>query len=197
MDIKMLTKRYSTPMYAKILGVILFPAAFILMLVLPVFELIPQDQYLNVFNNQCVAKGAYDSTQYTMYTMMPNDYHNDGIMIAFIIVAALCVVCGIFLLFANRPKMAAAPASIILAEVIFSIFRSPYKLYEATNFFKAYKPEYADGANGFVHQYKAGDEFSIFSCFAQYWVLWIAAIVLLAGVIVAIASTKTLIEKKK
>lgn len=197
MDIKMLTKRYATPMFAKVLGVILFPAAFVLMLVLPVFELIPQDQYLNVFNNQCVAKGAYDSTQYTMFTMMQNDYHNGGIMIAFIIVAALCVCCGIFLLFANRPKMAAAPAALILTEVVFSIFRSPYKLYEAKDFFKAFKPEIADGANGFVHQYKTGEDFSIFNCFTQYWVLWIAAILLFVGVIVAIATTKTLIEKKK
>ena len=197
MDIKMLTKRYSTPMYAKVLGTLLFPAVFILMLVLPVFEMIPQDQYLNVFNNQGVANGSYESTQYTMYTMMQNDYHTGGVMIGFIVVAVLCVLCGIFFLWANRPKIAAAPASIILAEVVFSIFRSPAKLYTGEEFFKAFKPENASGAEGFVHQYKAGDGFEIFHRFGQYWVLWIAAILLLAAVIVAIAVTKTLIEKKK
>ena len=106
-------------MCAKVLGTLLFPAVFILMLVLPVFEMIPQDQYLNVFNNQGVANGSYESTQYTMYTMMQNDYHTGGVMIGFIVVAVLCVLCGIFLLWANRPKIAAAPASIILAEVVF------------------------------------------------------------------------------
>ena len=123
MDIKMLSKRYSTPGYIKVIGTLLFPAVFILMLVLPVFEMIPEDQYINVFNNQGVATGTYSSTQYTMFTMLQNDYHTGTTMAIFMVVAILSVICGIFFLWVNRPKLAAIPASLILVEVVFSVFR--------------------------------------------------------------------------
>ncbi len=195
MDIKMLSKRYSTPGYIKVIGTLLFPAVFILMLVLPVFEMIPEDQYINVFNNQGVATGTYSSTQYTMFTMLQNDYHNGAVMTIFIIVGVLSVLCGIFFLWVNRPKLAAIPASIILVEIIFSVFRSPAKLFTAVEYCNANGIS-ADGADGFVHRYTNGSP-EIFHRFGQYWLLWIAGIVLLAVVIWAIAGSKTLIEKKK
>ena len=74
MDIKMLTKRYRTPVFAKGLGSILFIAVVVLMIALPVFELIPQSEYINVFNLSGSAKGDYSSTTYTIFTMMENDY---------------------------------------------------------------------------------------------------------------------------
>lgn len=196
MDIKMLTKRYSTPGYAKVIGTLLFPAVFILMLVLPVFEMIPEEQYLNVFNNQGVAGGSYSSKTFTMFTMLENDYHNGGIVVAFIVVAALAVLCGICFLWMNRPKLAAFPAAVLLVEIVFSIFRSPLKLYTGAEYCKI-SGATDDGAAGFVHRYQAGDGFEIFHRFGQYWLLWIAGIVLLAFIIVAIVRTKTLIEKKK
>ena len=71
MDIKMLTQRYSTPMYIKVIGTLLFPAVFIMMLVLPVFELIPYQQYANVFNAKGEATGAYEATNKTIFSMLP------------------------------------------------------------------------------------------------------------------------------
>ena len=196
MDIKILTTRYSTPGFVKIIGTLLFPAVLILMLVLPVFEMIPEDQYLNVFNNQGVASGSYSSKTFTMFTMLENDYHNNAIMVWFIIVAVLAVLCGICFLWMNRPKLAAIPASVLLVEIIFSIFRSPLKLYTGAEYCKI-SGATDDGAAGFVHRYQTTDGFAIFHRFGQYWLLWIAGIILLAFIIVAIVRTKTLIEKKK
>lgn len=196
MDIKMLSNRYSTPGYVKAIGTLLFPAVFILMLVLPVFEMIPEDQYLNVFGVNGVASGSYTSTQYTMFTMLKNDYHSGAVVGWFIAVAVLCVLCGIFFLWVNRTKLAAIPASVMLAMVIFSVFRSPLKLYTGAEWAKLNSLP-ADGAVGFVHRYQIGDGYEIFHRFGQYWVLWIAVIVLLAFVIFGIVKTKTLIEKQK
>ncbi len=70
MDISILTKRYSTPVAIKAIGSIVFIVAFIMMVAIPVFALIPQDQYINVFNMQGVANGTYDSTTYTIFTML-------------------------------------------------------------------------------------------------------------------------------
>lgn len=195
MDIKMLSKRYSTPGYLKAIGTLLFPAVFILMLVLPVFEMIPEDQYINVFNNQGVATGTYSAKSFTMFTMLENDYHTGAVMAIFMVVAILSVLCGIFFLWVNRAKLAAIPASLILAEVIFSVFRSPAKLYTAAEYFQA-KGLSTDGADGFVHFYNNGQP-EIFHCLGQYWLLWVCAFVLLAAVIWAIIASKTLIEKKK
>lgn len=196
MDVSILTKRYSTPGYAKIIGTLLFPAVFILMLALRVFEMIPEDQYLHVFNNQGVATGSYKSQTQTMFTMLKYDYHNDAVMVWFIIVGVLAVLCGIAFLWMNRPKLAAIPASVLLAEIIFSVFRSPLRLYTAKDYFKMHGLP-TDGASGFVHRYKVGELYEIFHRFGYYWVLWIAGAVLLAAVIVAIVRTRTLIEKKK
>ena len=74
MDINILTKRYSTPTALKALVSILFIVTFILLVAVPVFELIPQDQYINVFNLQGVPSGSYESTSYTVFTMLQNDY---------------------------------------------------------------------------------------------------------------------------
>ena len=49
----------------------------------------------------------------------------------------------------------------------------------------------------FIHQYTVDGKDYIWSRLGQYWVLWVAALVLLAFSIVAIVKTKTLIEKKK
>ena len=195
MDVKILSKRSSTPGYLKVIGTLLFPAVFILMLVLPVFEMIPEDQYINVFNNQGVATGTYSSTQYTMFTMLENDYHTGTVMAIFMDVAILSALCGLFFLWVNRAKLAAIPASLLLAEVIFSVFRSPAKLYTSAEYFSANGLS-TDGAEGFVHRYTNGDP-TIFHRFGQYWLLWICAFVLLAVVIWAIIASKTLIEKKK
>ena len=43
MDISILTKRYSTPVAIKAIGSIVFIVAFIMMVAIPVFALIPQD----------------------------------------------------------------------------------------------------------------------------------------------------------
>ena len=197
MDITILTKRYSTPGSSKIIGTLLFPLVFILMLAIPVFEMIPEASYLNVFNNQGVPSGSYDSTQYTMYTMMNNDYHSGAWMAWFIVFGVLSVICGVAFLWMNRAKLAAIPASILLAEVIFSVFRSPLKLYTGAEYCKAISKATTDGADGFVLRYANGDNFEIFRTLGSYWVLWLAAIVLLAFVIYTIVVTKTLIEKKK
>ena len=197
MDVSILTKRYSSPGTAKVIGTLLFPLVFILMLVLPVFEMIPEAEYLNVFNNQGVPSGGYSSTQYTMFNMMNNDYHSGAWAAWFIVFGVLSVLCGIAFLLMNRAKLAAIPASIILAEVIFSVFRSPAKLYTGVEYCKAISKATTDGADGFVLRYQNGDAFEIFRTLGQYWVLWCAAIVLLAFVIYTIVVTKTLIEKKK
>lgn len=196
MDVSILTKRYSTPGYAKIIGTLLFPAVFILMLVLPVFEMIPEEQYLNVFNNQGVATGSYKSQTYTIFTMLKNDYHTNAVMVWFIIFGVLAVICGIAFLWMNRPKLAAIPMSVLLTEIIFSIFRSPLKLYTAKAYWDMHGLS-SDGASGFVHRYQNGDAYEIFHRFGSYWVLWIAGLVLLVFIIVAIVRTATLIAKKK
>lgn len=213
MDIKILTNRYSTPMYVKVIGTLLFPAIFILMVVLPVFEMIKLSDYANVFNINGVAKGSYDSTQYTIYTMLENDYHNGGVMVGFIIFAVLAVICGIAFLWMNRTKLAVIPASVLFVEVIFSIFRSPDAFYDAKHVADFWQQSInagfvqncaTDDATGYVARYfcdGTADTVSandlIFNRMGQYWVLWIAAIVLMAFCIFGVVKTKTLIEKKK
>ena len=215
MDIKILTKRYSTPSFVKAIGSILFIAVVVLLIALPVFELIPQDQYINVFNYNGTPKGgAYDSTTYTIFTMMQNDYGSGlamGIMLTQCIISAIA---GVALLWMNRPKFAAIPASLILWTVIFSAFRAtqtgvnkdvPAKLFMGPEFWSSVHKNIAsqDGSfeelskGSFVQQYtKDGDNF-IFNTLGRYWVLWVMAILLLAFVIFGIVVTKTLIEKKK
>ena len=45
MNVKILTTRYKTPSFIKLIGSILFIAVVVLMIAMPVFELIPQGQY--------------------------------------------------------------------------------------------------------------------------------------------------------
>ena len=217
MDISILTKRYSTPMYVKVIGTLLFPAVFILMLVLPVFELIPFEEYGMVFNIHGVAStSSYSSTKYTMFQMLPNDYKNGAVMGCFIAVAILCVICGIAFLWMNRAKLAAIPASIMAVMTIFSYLRSPEpdgkagdkiiryfydsnhveEFWEKVNQNVRPVPNTGD-ASGCVMEYKVDGKEVVFNQFGQYWLLWIASGVLLAFVIFAIVKTKTLIEKKK
>ena len=202
MDVKMITKRYSTPTIIKIIGTLLFPAAFIIMMFLPVFELIPQDVYLNVFNTQGVASTAYESTQYTIFTMLANDYGSNLAMIIFVTQCVLAALCGVALLWMNRPKIATVPAAVLLWSVIFSVFRSPAKLFTGEEFWEyvtknglAASPN--STASGFVIKYTVGGKDYIFNTLGQYWVLWCVAILVLTLTIVGIVLTKTLIEKKK
>lgn len=215
MDIKMLTKRYRTPVFAKGLGSILFIAVVVLMIALPVFELIPQGEYINVFNLGGGTKGeVYSSTTYTIFTMMENDYGSGlamGIMLTQCIISAIA---GVALLWMNRPKFAAIPASLILWTVIFSVFRAtqtgvnkevPAKLFTGPEFWTSINKNVAsvdgnidvDAKGTFIQQYTKGDENFIFNTLGRYWVLWVMAIVLLAFVILSIIVTKTLVEKKK
>ncbi len=201
MDIKMLTKRYSTPMYVKVIGTLLFPAVFIVMLVLPVFELIPYQQYATVFNAMGEPSGGYDATTKTMFAMLPLDYNSSATEVAFIIVAVVCVVCGIAFLWMNRAKLAAIPASILLTEIVFSFLRSPNPFYDINHiadFWEEANPAVSTkDVAGCVMQYNVdGDDF-IFRQLSQYWMLLVCGVVLLAFVIFAIVSTKTLVEKKK
>ena len=46
MNVKILTTRYKTPSFIKLIGSILFIAVVVLMIAMPVFELIPQGQYI-------------------------------------------------------------------------------------------------------------------------------------------------------
>ncbi len=93
MDISILTKRYSTPVAIKAIGSIVFIVAFIMMVAIPVFALIPQDQYINVFNMQGVANGTYDSTTYTIFTMLANDY-GSGLAMGIMLLSAVSLSCG-------------------------------------------------------------------------------------------------------
>ena len=192
MDIKMLSKRYSTPGYVKVIGTILFPAAFILIVVMPVFELIPQDQFMNVFNAQWVATGSsYTAEQLSMFTMLANDYGSGPAMGIFMAQCILSVIAGVALLWVNRPKLAAIPAAVMLWSIVFSVFRSPAHLYTGKEFWGT-----AD-ATDFVSVYTKDGVNSVFHTLGNYWMLWVCGIVLLAFAVFAIVSTKTLIEKKK
>ena len=212
MDINILTKRYSTPTALKALVSILFIVTFILLVAVPVFELIPQDQYINVFNLQGVPSGSYESTSYTVFTMLQNDYGSGLAMGIMLTQCILSVICGIALIWMNRPKMAAIPASVLLWQVIFSLFRSrqtaintkvPATLFTGHEFWESVSKsggtfdQPIDKASGFVQQYTHDDKNFIFGYLGGYWVLWVFAFVLLAFVIVAIVKSKTLIEKKK
>lgn len=212
MDIKMLTKRYGTPTYIKAIGTILFPAVLILIIILPVFELIPQEQYINVFNLQGVANGNYDSTQYTIFTMMQNDYGTGLAMGIMLTQCILSAIAGVILLWINRPKIAAIPASVMLWTIIFSVFRArqtginkdvPAKLFTGKEFWTeiAKSGHTVNGdpsdATGFVQQYTHDGSNFVFRFLSDYWVVWVCGLVLLAFVIFAIVKTKTLIEKKK
>lgn len=212
MDISILTKRYSTPVAIKAIGSIVFIVAFIMMVAIPVFALIPQDQYINVFNMQGVANGTYDSTTYTIFTMLANDYGSGLAMGIMLTQCILSVICGIAFLWMNRPKLAAIPAALIFWQVIFSVFRArqtginkavPAKLFSGVEFWTSVDKSIAsqdqpiDKATGFVQQYTHDGQDFIFQYLGNYWMLWCIAIVLLAVVIVAIVTTKTMIEKKK
>lgn len=212
MDISILTKRYSTPVAIKAIGSIVFIVAFIMMVAIPVFALIPQDQYINVFNMQGVANGTYDSTTYTIFTMLANDYGSGLAMGIMLTQCILSVICGIAFLWMNRPKLAAIPAALIFWQVIFSVFRArqtginkavPAKLFTGVEFWTSVDKSIAsqdqpiDKATGFVQQYTHDGQDFIFQYLGNYWMLWCIAIVLLAVVIVAIVTTKTMIEKKK
>lgn len=203
MDVKMITKRYSTPTIIKVIGTLLFPAAFIIMMVLPVFELIPQDVYVNVFNTHGVAATAYESTQYTIFTMLANDYGSGLAMGIFVTQCILAALCGIALLWMNRPKIAVAPAAVLLWTVIFSVFRSPATLFTGEEYWTLVNKnglaavEDVKNASGFVNQYSVGGKDYIFNTLGQYWVLWCVGILVLALTIAGIVVTKTLVEKKK
>lgn len=203
MDVKMISKRYSTPTIIKIIGTLLFPAAVIIMMLLPVFELIPQDAYVKVFNIAGVATGSYESTQYTIFTMLANDYGSGLAMGIFVTQCILAAICGIALLWVNRPKIATAPAAVLLWTVIFSVFRSPAKLFTGAEYWTYANKEglasveNANSASGFVTQYSIDGKDYIFNTLGQYWVLWCLGILVLALTIAGIIVTKTLIEKKK
>lgn len=203
MDVKMITKRYSTPTIIKVIGTLLFPAAFIIMMILPVFELIPQDVYVNVFNTHGVPATAYESTQYTIFTMLANDYGSGLAMGIFVTLCILASLCGIALLWMNRPKIAVAPAAVLLWTVIFSVFRSPATLFTGEEYWIFANKnglaavEDVKNASGFVNQYSVGGKDYIFNTLGQYWVLWCIGLLLLAFTIVGIVVTKTLVEKKK
>ena len=204
MDVKMISKRYSTPTYIKAIGTLLFPAVFVVMLVMPIFELIPQDVYLNVFNVNGVATGSYESTQYTLFTMLANDYGNNIGFTVFMIQSILAVVCGVALLWVNRAKLAVIPAAVLMWEVIFSVFRSPAKLFTGVEFWTEMNKAglasvdvstVPDG--GFVSRYAVDGKDCIFNTLGNYWMLWVCGLVLMAAVIAGVAVTKTLIEKQK
>ncbi|MEE3334405.1 MAG: hypothetical protein VZR54_09110 [Ruminococcus sp.] len=208
MDIRILTDRYSTPMYIKIIGTLLFPALLILMLAMPVFELIPLETYGNIFNHNGVATGSYESDKYSIFSMLKIDYCADWVTTIFVVIAVLAVNYGILLLWINRPKMAMAPAAILFVEIIFSIFRSPDVFYnikgrpDAPEFWQHISDTIASqdstkDAQYFIHEYHVNGKTEIFNRFGYYWVLWIAGIVLIGFLIFAIVKTKTLIEKKK
>ena len=211
MDISILTKRYSTPVAIKAIGSIVFIVAFIMMVAIPVFALIPQDQYINVFNMQGVANGTYDSTTYTIFTMLANDYGSGLAMGIMLTQCILSVICGIAFLWMNRPKLAAIPAALIFWQVIFSVFRArqtginkavPAKLFTGVEFWTSVDKSIAsqdqpiDKATGFVQQYTHDGQDYIFQYLGNYWMLWCIAIVLLAVVIVAIVTTKTMINHR-
>ena len=219
MDIRILTDRYSTPMYIKIIGTLLFPALLILMLAMPVFELIPLETYGNIFNHNGVATGSYESDKYSIFSMLKIDFFSmlkmtkidywaDWVPTIFVVIAVLAVNYGILLLWINRPKMAMAPAAILFVEIIFSIFRSPDVFYnikgrpDAPEFWQHISDTIASqdstkDAQYFIHEYHVNGKTEIFNRFGYYWVLWIAGIVLIGFLIFAIVKTKTLIEKKK
>ena len=193
-------------MYVKVIGTLLFPAVLILMLVLPVFELIPLEEYANVFNIHGVPNGStYHPINKTMFSMLPLDYHHNSVETAFIIVAVLCAVCGIAFLWMNRAKLAAIPASLMLVMAVFSFLRSPNPFYDENHvedFWEMVNKNIrpipsTEDATGCIMQYKIDGKDYILHQLAQYWILWVAAAVLLAFVIFAIVKTKTLIEKKR
>ena len=167
-----------------------------------------------MFNLQGVANGSYDSTTYTIFTMMENDYGSGlamGIMLTQCIISA---VAGVALLWMNRPKFAAIPASLILWTVVFSVFRAtqtgvnkdvPAKLFTGPEFWTNINKNVAsvdgnidvDAKDTFVQQYTKDGTDYIFNTLRDYWILWVAGIVLLAFVIFSIVVTKTLVQKKK
>ena len=199
-------------MYIKVIGTLLFPAVFLIMFLMPVFEMIPQEQFIKVFNFNGEMVGAtYDSTKYTIFTMLTNDYGNAA-QVIFMIQTILAVVCGVVFLWMNRPKLATIPAAVMLWATVFSAFRSTVQtdnmdadrvfftgngFWEFMNDSGLAKFSSADSASGFIHRYKIGGQFNILHVLSQYWVVWVAAIVLLAFSIAAIVLTKTMIEKKK
>lgn len=200
-------------MYIKVIGTLLFPAVFLIMFLMPVFEMIPQEQFIKVFNfNGEMIGETYDSTKYTIFTMLTNDYGTNAAQVIFLIQTILAVVCGIIFLWINRPKLATIPAAVVLWAAIFSAFRSTVqtdvmdadRIFFTGNGFWEFMNDSglaafssSDSASGFIHRYKINGQFNILHVLSQYWVIWCAAIVLLAFTIVAIAVTKTLIEKKK
>ena len=208
MDIKMLTNRYSTPMYIKVIGTLLFPLVFILMVAIPVFEMIPLDQYAKVFNFKGEATGSYSADTYTIFGMLNIDYPSGAALGFFMTFSILAVICGIAFLWMNRAKLAAAPMAVLFITVIFSLFRSPTHFYNGNEAYDFWNKLYTAGlqtrgtidqndTDYFIHQYTVDGKDYIWSRLGQYWVLWVAALVLLAFSIVAIVKTKTLIEKKK
>lgn len=220
MNVKILTTRYKTPSLLKIIGTILFITVVVLMIVLPVFELIPQDEYINVVNLKGEFKdgASYSSETYTIFTMMENDYTDTyGIALSIMMTQTIVAgVVGIALLWMNRPKIAMVPAAVIFWTIIFSVFRAtktilndsvPAKLFGGNDFWDmvgastdiANKGTYDENSlkGVFMQQYTKDGKDYIFNQFGRYWLLWIAGILLIAGVIVAIVLTKTMIEKKK
>ena len=220
MDIKILTKRYKTPSYIKGIGSLLFIAVIILMIALPVFELIPQEQYANVFNLNGSAKGnTYDSTSYTIFQMMEYDYGSGLAMGIMLTQCILSAVAGIALLWMNRPKLALIPTSLICWTVIFSVFRATStminpdvnaKILNGHEFWTEYvsSPDSIVASmdqltlekatkGTYIQRYTIDGKNYIFNTFGRYWLLWVGAFLLLVCSIAAIIVTKTLIEKKK
>ena len=216
MNVKILTTRYKTPSFIKLIGSILFIAVVVLMIAMPVFELIPQDQYITAFNyDGSVKEGAtYTAETFTIFTMMEHDYGNAAAMGIMITQCILGAVAGVALLWMNRPKLAAIPAAVICWTIIFSVFRAtqtgvnkvlPAKLFDGPEFWTSVNKNIAslDGPFGdaskgtYVQQYTIDGKNYIFETFARYWLVWVAGGVLIACVIAAILLTKTLIEKKK
>ena len=216
MNVKILTTRYKTPSFIKLIGSILFIAVVVLMIAMPVFELIPQGQYIEAFNyDGALKEGAtYTSETYTVFTMMQHDYGNAAAMAIMMTQCILGAVAGVALLWMNRPKFAAIPASLILWTVVFSVFRAtqtgvnkdvPAKLFTGPEFWTNINKNVAsvdgnidvDAKDTFVQQYTKDGTDYIFNTLRDYWILWVAGIVLLAFVIFSIVVTKTLVQKKK
>lgn len=216
MNVKILTTRYKTPSFIKLIGSILFIAVVVLMIAMPVFELIPQGQYIAAFNyDGALKEGAtYTSETYTVFTMMQHDYGNAAAMAIMMTQCIIGAVTGVALLWMNRPKLAAIPAAVICWTIIFSVFRAtqtgvnkvlPAKLFDGPEFWTSVNKNISslDGPfdtmskGTYVQQYTIDKEHYIFSTFGRYWLIWVAGCVLLACVIAAILLTKTMIEKKK
>lgn len=178
-------KKYDTPLGAKLVGTIMFALTFALMLFLPVFELIPESAMADTFTKAGILY-PHASVHLNIFEMMAYDYNGVvmGIMGA---VAGIAAVVGISFLFANKPKLAIAPSSVMFAITFFSFLRSPDLLSKNALSSSEYFSIYKTSVGNFVY-----------NILGSYAWLWVAAVVLLTVTIVALLISKvTEIEKKE